>query len=79
VSSVDERLLITGDALHHPVQVTHPGWLSTHDADPAAGVVTRQALLGRARDENLATCVPHFGEPFGRVVSVDGLDRWETE
>ena len=78
VSSGDEHLLITGDALHHPVQVTHQEWLSTHDADPVTGVRTRSALLGRARDEDLTTCVPHFAEPFGRVVNVEGLDRWQT-
>ena len=78
VSSGGECLLITGDALHHPAQVTHPEWLSTHDADPATGVQTRNTLLGRARDEGLSTCVPHFAEPFGRVVSVDGLDQWQS-
>lgn len=78
VSSGGEHLLITGDALHHPAQVTLPGWPSTHDADPATGVSTRSALLGRAREEELPTCVPHFAEPFGRVVSVDGFDRWQT-
>ncbi|MEP6973771.1 MAG: MBL fold metallo-hydrolase [Actinomycetota bacterium] len=78
VSSGEERLLITGDALHHPHQVTHSEWPSTHDADPAIGVTTRKALLRRARDEELPTCVPHFAEPFGRVVNLDGLDRWQA-
>ncbi len=78
VSSGDERLLITGDALHHPHQVTLSEWSSTHDTDPAMGVTTRKMLLGRARDEGLPTCVPHFAEPFGLVVNIDGLDRWET-
>ncbi len=78
VSSGDERLLITGDALHHLHQVTLSEWPSTHDTDPAMGVTTRMALLSRARDEELATCVPHFAEPFGRVVTLDGLDRWQT-
>jgi glyoxylase-like metal-dependent hydrolase (beta-lactamase superfamily II) len=63
------RLLITGDALHHPFQVAHPEWPSTHDADPATGVTTRTALLARARDEALETCVPHFARPFGSVGS----------
>jgi glyoxylase-like metal-dependent hydrolase (beta-lactamase superfamily II) len=78
VSSGDERLLIIGDALHHAAQVTHQGWLSTHDADPATAVMTRNALLGQARDEDLSTCVPQFAEPFGRVVNVEGLDRWQS-
>jgi glyoxylase-like metal-dependent hydrolase (beta-lactamase superfamily II) len=67
VGTGDDRLLITGDALHHPFQVAHPEWPSTHDADPALGVTTRTTLLDRARDEVLRTCVPHFARPFGRI------------
>jgi glyoxylase-like metal-dependent hydrolase (beta-lactamase superfamily II) len=78
VASDGERLLITGDALHHPFQVTHPVWPSTHDMDPALGVETRVALLSRARDDALVACVPHFGEPFGRVEAVNGQDRWSA-
>jgi glyoxylase-like metal-dependent hydrolase (beta-lactamase superfamily II) len=62
-----EPLLVTGDALHHPFQVAHPEWPSTHDDDPAAGVATRTALLERARGGRTITCVPHFARPFGRV------------
>jgi glyoxylase-like metal-dependent hydrolase (beta-lactamase superfamily II) len=72
VGTGDERLLVTGDALHHPFQVVHPEWPSTHDADPALGVTTRTALLDRARDEDLRACVPHFAHPFGRV----GVTGW---
>ena len=78
LTSRAEQLLITGDALHHPFQVTHPGWPSTHDMDPGLGVETRIALLGRARDEGLMTCVPHFGRPFGKVEAVAGGDRWHV-
>jgi glyoxylase-like metal-dependent hydrolase (beta-lactamase superfamily II) len=67
LSSEGEDLLITGDALHHPFQVAHPEWPSTHDADPASGVVTRGRLLRHAGEDGLAACVPHFAEPFGRV------------
>jgi len=62
-----EALLVTGDALHHPFQASHPTWPSTHDADPGTGVSTRMALLERARRDRTTTCVPHFARPFGRV------------
>jgi glyoxylase-like metal-dependent hydrolase (beta-lactamase superfamily II) len=72
------RLMITGDALHHPFQVTHSDWPSTHDTDPTLGVKTRTALLGMIRDEGLSACVPHFAMPFGGVNSVRGVDRWTS-
>jgi glyoxylase-like metal-dependent hydrolase (beta-lactamase superfamily II) len=74
VGAGDRQLLITGDTLHHPFQVTHPEWPSTHDADPALGVTTRTALLERARDERLRACVPHFARPFGRVETAGWVD-----
>jgi glyoxylase-like metal-dependent hydrolase (beta-lactamase superfamily II) len=67
IVSEGAELLLTGDALHHPFQVARPDWPSTHDADPALGVRTRERLLALARDEDLSVCVPHFAQPFGRV------------
>ena len=32
-----ERVLITGDLLHIPVQAAHPEWPSSHDEDPRPG------------------------------------------
>jgi glyoxylase-like metal-dependent hydrolase (beta-lactamase superfamily II) len=78
IGMADAQLLITGDALHHPFQVTHPEWPSSHDADPAAGVRTRVSLLDRMRDEKLHACVPHFARPFGWV-SAEGERRWVTD
>ena len=67
VESRGRALLITGDALHHPFQVSHPEWRSTHDMDPELGVSTRMALLDRARRDGHVVCVPHFAVPFGHV------------
>ncbi len=67
LTSEGEELLITGDALHHPFQVAHPEWPSTHDDEPGMGIETRARLLLEAAEGDLAVCVPHFAEPFGRV------------
>lgn len=71
-------LLLTGDLLHLPVQVAHPEWPSTHDEDPALGVVSRTALLAQARAAGWEVAVSHFGRPFGRVVALGDGQRWET-
>jgi glyoxylase-like metal-dependent hydrolase (beta-lactamase superfamily II) len=73
------ELLLTGDALHHPFQVSHPEWPSTHDDDPEAGVETRTELLALARAGDRSVCVPHFARPFGCVEREgDERDRWRS-
>ena len=76
IESAGVELLVTGDALHHPVQVTHPEWPSTHDLDPSTGIETRRELLDLGIDGDLWMCVPHFAEPFGRVSAGEPAARW---
>jgi glyoxylase-like metal-dependent hydrolase (beta-lactamase superfamily II) len=70
----NESLLLTGDLLHLPIQVAHPGWHSSHDVDPAVGSKSREELLRTARDERWLVGVSHFARPFGRV----GAVSWEA-
>ena len=70
----DDRLLITGDLLHMPIQAEHPAWLSSHDEDPATAATSRSGLLRRAADGGWLVGVPHFAEPFGLV----GTDGWRS-
>jgi glyoxylase-like metal-dependent hydrolase (beta-lactamase superfamily II) len=63
----DERVVITGDLLHIPVQAAHPEWPSSHDEDPESGAASRATLLGRAASEGWLVGVPHFARPFGLV------------
>jgi glyoxylase-like metal-dependent hydrolase (beta-lactamase superfamily II) len=60
-----EALLVTGDLLHLPAQVTFRGRPSSHDGDPQRGAASRTVLLERAEAEGWAVAVPHFAEPFG--------------
>lgn len=68
----DEMLLFTGDLLHTPVQIAHPGWPSAHDVDPQLGAASRRIQLFRARASGWRVAVTHFGRPFGRVTG----DGW---
>ena len=63
----DERVLITGDLLHLPIQAAHPTWLSSHDEDPSAGADSRHRLLAEAGRERWVVGVPHFARPFGWI------------
>ncbi|GII53771.1 hypothetical protein Pth03_21600 [Planotetraspora thailandica] len=56
-------LMVTGDALLHPVQLADPTITYVYDEDPEQAVRTRVAILGRA-----GVIAPgHFSEPFVTV------------
>ena len=69
-------MLFTGDLLHLPIQVAHPGWRSNHDEDAEVGVMSRVALLERAREGRWGVAVSHFGRPFGGVRREGEAQRW---
>ncbi|MPY93129.1 MAG: MBL fold metallo-hydrolase [Acidimicrobiia bacterium] len=69
--------VITGDLIHHPVQVEHPRWPCGADWDPAQGSATREAFV--AEQGSAATLVlgTHFaGSSAGRVVASGEGWRW---
>jgi glyoxylase-like metal-dependent hydrolase (beta-lactamase superfamily II) len=77
VESAGERALITGDAVHHPLQLAEPS-LSFGDADLALASRTRGALLAAAAGDGHLVFGTHFPtHPMGRVVP-DG-DGWRFE
>jgi len=63
----EDRVVITGDLLHIPIQAAHPEWPSSHDEESETGAASRAALLTRAAGEGWLVGVPHFARPFGRV------------
>jgi glyoxylase-like metal-dependent hydrolase (beta-lactamase superfamily II) len=67
LSDGGEVILLTGDLLHLPTQVAHPGWWSAHDQDPQLGAAARRLLLWRAAQDGWRLGVPHFARPFGSV------------
>ena len=67
VASGRERAVVLGDAIHCPLQITHPEWNFVADANPEAAVAARERLL-RELDEPATTVVgAHFPDAiFGR-------------
>jgi glyoxylase-like metal-dependent hydrolase (beta-lactamase superfamily II) len=78
VESEGEVALLSGDFLHHPVQLAEPQWAEIGDADADEARATRLRMLGRAADTGALFLGTHFGtRPAGRVV-VDA-DRWRFD
>lgn len=73
VSSRGRAALVTGDAVHHPVQLAHPELGSCVDIDPEQARATRRALFGSAADDGALVLGTHFPPPTaGRVHAVGG-------
>ena len=77
INSADGAALITGDAIHHPIQLPGPDWYCAADLDPAASSQTRRELIERHADTSLVLLTGHFGgTTAGRIVSRQGAVRF---
>ena len=63
IRSGGAEALITGDCIHHPVQMTRPDWCSSADVDQAQGLQTRETLLQRYVDQDILIIGTHFATP----------------
>ena len=69
VSSGRHRAVVLGDAIHCPLQISHPEWAFVADANPAAAVSARRHLLGTMASPDTITVGAHFPDAiFGRVL-----------
>ena len=76
--SDDERLLWSGNAVLHPIQVSRPEWYAAVDLRPEQAVTTRRKLLTRGADEDMLLHGAHFPWPgLGHVIRQDQGFRWE--
>jgi glyoxylase-like metal-dependent hydrolase (beta-lactamase superfamily II) len=64
-----EEAVITGDLMHHPVQVAEPDWCSGFDSDLPQARATRRAFCARYADGPIRVLGTHFHHPTaGRIV-----------
>ena len=72
ITSRGEEAVITGDLMHHPVQIAHPEWGSRADHDKAQAEATRLAFLRRYADRPVLVLGTHFAGPTGGRLVRDG-------
>jgi len=73
ISSGGENAVITGDMIHHPIQIAHPDWICEFDTDPKMGGETRQAFVERYCDKPVTVIGTHFAGPTsGHIVRRNG-------
>jgi glyoxylase-like metal-dependent hydrolase (beta-lactamase superfamily II) len=75
VESDGETAVITGDVVHHPVQLAEPAWGFLEDLDPDVAQATRRRLLDSVARSGALLIGTHFPtRPTGHVVA-EG-DAW---
>ena len=73
IRSRGAEALITGDCIHHPVQMSRPDWCSSADVDQAQGQKTRESLLERYVNDEILIIGTHFATPTaGHIKHLDG-------
>lgn len=66
-----DEAVVSGDAIHSPLQARYPELSILFDVDQAAAAVTRRAFLERFCDTATVCCMSHFPSP-----SMGRLKRW---
>lgn len=70
IRSRGQEAVITGDLMHHPIQLARPDLPVNADSDKAQGVRTRQQFCERFADRDVTVIGSHFCDPTaGRIVS----------
>jgi glyoxylase-like metal-dependent hydrolase (beta-lactamase superfamily II) len=63
ISSRGEEAVITGDLLHHPIQLVDPSRHANFDMDQAQGALTRQQFVERFANSRVRIIGSHFCDP----------------
>ncbi len=71
IESQGAQALITGDCIHHPVQMARPHWCSSADYDPVQGERTRNELLEKYAEQPVLVIGTHFATPTAGFVKRD--------
>jgi glyoxylase-like metal-dependent hydrolase (beta-lactamase superfamily II) len=80
IRSDGQQAVITGDMVHHPVQLAEPSWGSHPDSLPELAEQTRRDFVTRYGDQPVLVIGTHFATPTaGRIVKVGDSCRFECD
>ncbi len=78
IRSQGEEAIITGDMMHHPIQLAECDRVANFDMDHEQGVKTRKAFIERVADKNILVIGTHFSHPSSGYV-VRGEKNWKLK
>ena len=71
ISSEGAEAVITGDLIHHPVQIADVALATSLDTDTDAATATRRSFVAAHTDTSTIVLGTHFGTPAGgRIVTL---------
>ena len=72
INSQGQEAVITGDMMHHPIQVAMPGHAATFDMDKPAGAKTRVDFVNRFQEKPVLVIGSHFADPGAGYIVRNG-------
>ncbi|HEY3729810.1 MAG TPA: MBL fold metallo-hydrolase [Steroidobacteraceae bacterium] len=72
IVSQGEQAVITGDVMHHPLQLAMPSHPATFDLDKPTGLKTRTAFVQRFQEQPVLLIGSHFADPGAGFIVRDG-------
>ncbi|MBM3949073.1 MAG: MBL fold metallo-hydrolase [SAR202 cluster bacterium] len=78
LNSRGERMFFMGDAIHLPIQFDHPLELGAADVHQRESAKTRAKAVKWIEKEKVIAASPHFPDPFGHIVRVQGRRYWQV-
>jgi glyoxylase-like metal-dependent hydrolase (beta-lactamase superfamily II) len=72
INSQGEQAVITGDVMHHPIQVAMPAHPATFDMDKKAGCKSRVEFVTRFEDKPVLVIGSHFADPGAGFIVRNG-------
>ena len=78
IASRGEEAVITGDIVHHPIQLGEPTWYGAYDADVEQAIATRRSFCERYADRPVLVLGTHFRTPAAGHL-VGGGANWRLE
>ncbi|MEY4762379.1 MAG: hypothetical protein RLZZ200_2235 [Pseudomonadota bacterium] len=78
IRSAGQEAVITGDMMHHPIQLAVPATHGRFDMDQARGAQTRVEFIHRFADQPTLVIGSHFSDPTAGHIVSDG-DAWKLK
>ena len=80
VQSGNDRAVMSGDLMHHPLQCAEPDWNSCFCVDPIQSAATRREFLATHAETPTLVMPAHFPTPgAGRVVEMGETWRFDFD
>lgn len=73
-----DQAVLSGDVIHHPLQVKYPEWSSAYCEDPLASAACRRRFVEQHADTGTLILPAHFPAPTAGRIRRDGA-RWRFD